>query len=77
MAAPAVTGIAALIRSYYPKLSAAQVKKVIMDSGLPLKAKVIVPGGSTQAKPFADLSKSGKLVNAYNAMILANTISKN
>lgn len=77
MAAPAVTGIAALIRSYYPKLSAAQVKQIIMDSGLPLKAKVIVPGGSTQAKPFADLSKSGKLVNAYNALILANTVSKN
>ena len=77
MAAPAVTGIAALIRSYYPKLSAAQVKQIIIDSGLPLKAKVIVPGGSTQAKPFADLSKSGKLVNAYNALILANTVSKN
>ena len=36
MAAPAVAGIAALIRSQYPKLTAAQVKQVILDSGLPL-----------------------------------------
>lgn len=76
MASPAVAGVAALIRSYYPKLTAAQVKQVIIDSGLPLKAKVILPDGSG-VKPFADLSKSGKLVNAYNALILANKISKN
>jgi subtilisin family serine protease len=77
MAAPAVSGVAALIWSYYPKLSAAQVKQIIIDSGLPLKPKVVVPGGLTQVKPFADLSKSGKLVNAYNALILANKVSKN
>ena len=73
MAAPAVTGIAALIRSYYPKLSAAQVKQIIMQSGLPLKATVVVPG-SSNAKPFNELSKSGRLVNAYNALILANKL---
>jgi len=33
MAAPAVAGVAALIRSYYPKLSASQVKNVLMQSG--------------------------------------------
>lgn len=40
MAAPAVAGVAALIRSYYPKLTAAQVKQVIMDSGLSIKQKL-------------------------------------
>ncbi len=77
MASPAVAGIAALIRSYYPKLTAPQVKQIIMDSGLPLKPKVVVGGDTNNVKPFADLSKSAKLVNAYNALILANKVSKN
>lgn len=72
MAAPAVAGVAALIRSYYPKLSAAQVKQIIMESGLAVKNKVIVGGDTNDIKPFADLSKSSKMVNAYNALILAS-----
>ncbi|MEW4922305.1 S8 family serine peptidase [Algibacter sp. 2305UL17-15] len=71
MAAPGVAGVAALIRSYYPKLSAAQVKQIIMDSGLPIKTKVIVGGDTNNIKPFADVVKSGKIVNAYNALIMA------
>lgn len=77
MASPGVAGVAALIRSYYPKLKAAQVKQIIMDSGLPIKVKVIVDGDSNNVKPFSELSKSGKLVNAYNALILAKQISNN
>jgi subtilisin family serine protease len=76
MAAPGVAGIAALIRSYYPNLSAAQVKQIIMDSGLALKTKVIVGGNSEDVRPFADLSKSAKIVNAYNALIMAAKMSK-
>lgn len=72
MAAPAVAGVAALIRSYYPKLSAAQVKQILMDSGLAVTTKVIVGGDTNNVKPFADLSKSGRMVNAYNALILAS-----
>lgn len=76
MAAPAVAGVAALIRSYYPNLSAAQVKQVIMDSGLAIKTKVIVGGNSEDVRPFADLSKSAKMVNTYNALIMASKMSK-
>tara|TARA_R110001592_G_scaffold72678_4_gene221742 strand:- start:11843 stop:13639 length:1797 start_codon:yes stop_codon:yes gene_type:complete len=72
MAAPDVTGVAALIRSYYPKLTAAQVKQVLMNSGLPVKTNVIVGGNADDIKPFMDLSKSGKIVNAYNALIMAS-----
>ncbi|QFZ54481.1 peptidase S8 [Oceanihabitans sp. IOP_32] len=74
MAAPGVAGVAALIRSYYPKLSAAQVKQVILDSGLAVKTKVIVGGDTNNVKPFADLSKSSKMVNAYNALIMASKL---
>ena len=76
MAAPAVAGVAALIRSYYPKLSAAQVKQILMDSGLAIKTKVIVGGDTDDVRPFADLTKSSKMVNAYNALIMASKMSK-
>ena len=74
MAAPGVAGIAALIRSQYPNLTAAQVKQVILDSGLPLTTKVVVGGDANNVKPFADLSKSGKIANAFNALIMASKI---
>jgi subtilisin family serine protease len=76
MASPAVAGVAALIRSYYPNLSAAQVKQIILDSGLAIKRKVIVGGDYSIIKPFADLSKSSKMVNAFNALIMAAKMSK-
>lgn len=75
MAAPAVAGVAALIRSYYPKLTAAQVKQILMDSGLAVKTKVIVGGDTSKIKPFADLTRSGKMVNAYNALIMASKMN--
>ena len=76
MAAPAVAGVAALIRSYYPKLSATQVKNVIMQSGLSSKASVVISGDPSNSKSFSTISKSGKMVNAYNALLLAETVSK-
>ncbi len=75
MAAPAVAGVAAIIRSYYPKLTAAQVKNIIMNSGISTKASVVV-SENTLNKKFTDLSVSGKMVNLYNALILAEKESK-
>ena len=71
MASPAVAGIAALIRSYYPNLSAPQVKEIIMLSGLAITSKVMIPGDPGRIVPFGDLSRSSRLVNAYNALIMA------
>jgi subtilisin family serine protease len=76
MAAPAVAGVSALIRSYYPDLSAAQVKNIVMQSGLFSKASVIVSGDETKPTTFDKISKSGKMVNAFNALLLADNISK-
>lgn len=77
MASPGVAGIAALIRSYYPKFTAPQVKKIILDSGLLLTTKVAVGGDASNIKPFNELSKSQKIANAYNALLLAEQRSKN
>ena len=76
MAAPAVAGVAATIRSYYPNLSAAQVKEVIMNSGLTSKSPVILGGDASNQQNFGDVSKSGKMVNLYNALILADKMSR-
>lgn len=72
MAAPNTAGVAALIRSYFPKLKASQVKQILMDSGLPLQADVVVGENGAITKPFGEISKSGKAVNAYNALIMAS-----
>lgn len=76
MASPQVAGLAALIRSYYPKLSAPQVKKIIMDSGIDVPFTVYLPGSRTEKVQFSNLSVSGKIVNAYNALLLAQQIAK-
>jgi subtilisin family serine protease len=74
MASPNVAGVAALIRSYYPNLTAAQVKKVIMEGGTALSNTVVV-GEDKHKANFAEVSKSGKIVNAYNSIILAEKLS--
>jgi cell wall-associated protease len=76
MAAPAVAGVAAVIRSQYPKLSAKQVKQILMDSGLASKTPVVLGGDPSNQESFSTISKSGKMVNLYNALILASKISK-
>ncbi|WP_298779296.1 S8 family serine peptidase [uncultured Polaribacter sp.] len=78
--ASAVTsGVAGLIRSYYPNLTAPQVKHILMDSGLEYTLEVSTPTKEDKNKttPFNQLSKSGKVLNAYNALIMADSISKN
>lgn len=74
MAAPAVAGVAALVWSQYPNLTANQVKQIIMKSGITTNATVALPNGSGSAK-FETISSSGKMVNAYNAIIMADKVA--
>jgi cell wall-associated protease len=74
--APMVSGTAALIWSYYPKLTVAEVKQIILDSGTAYNIEVLVPGTKDKKVPFSELSKSGKVLNVYNAMQLAEKVSK-
>ena len=75
MAAPAVAGVAAVIMSQYPKLSAAQVKKIIMQSGVGVNTSIILGGEASNKATFSKASKSGKMVNLYNALILADKVN--
>lgn len=76
MAAPAVAGVAAMIRSYFPELTAAQVKQVILESGLSIDVPIVVGGAEGKEVSLSDISKTGKIANLYNALIRAAEISK-
>ncbi len=76
MASPNAAGVAALIRAYYPKLKAAQVKQIIMQSGIPVNIEVAAGGNPDDMRPFSDVSMTGRIVNAYNAIILADKMSR-
>jgi cell wall-associated protease len=77
-AAAITSGVAALIRSYYPDLTASEVKHILMDSGIEYTLEVATPTEEDPEKttPFNQLSKSGKVLNAYNALLMAERISK-
>jgi subtilisin family serine protease len=78
MASPVVTGIAALIRSYFPQLSAEQVKYAIVNSGSHFSAVVNKPlhddNTTVIPVPFGDLGINPGFVNAAGAVELAATL---
>jgi len=74
MAAPVVTGVAALIMEYYPKLSARQVKYILTHSVMHLPDNQVKWPGGGKTIDFSQLSATGGIVNAFNALQLAATM---
>jgi len=72
MASPMVAGVAAVLRSYFPTLSAEQVKDIIMSSSATNNSMVIKPGSDEKVK-FSELSNSGGTLDAYQAVKKAMT----
>lgn len=71
MASPVVAGVAALVKSYFPKITAAQLRQLLIESTVKFpEQQVNQPGGEGQVA-FGELSNSGGEVNAYNAVKLA------
>lgn len=70
MAAPVVSGLAALLMSYFPKLTAADVKRIILESATRYGDTMVVRPGSKAGEkvPFSALSATGGVVNAYAAI---------
>ncbi|WP_210420725.1 S8 family peptidase [Chitinophaga sp. XS-30] len=72
MASPVVAGAAALILSYYPDLSARQLKEIIEKTASPLPENLVnKPGAKDETIDFSELSTSGGMVNVYEALKLA------
>ena len=77
MASPVTAGVAALILEYYPTLTPQQIKNIIEKSAVSPKTEVNVPGSEKKAK-LSDISKTGGLVNVYEAVKMADVMtSKN
>lgn len=78
MASPVVAGLAALVRSYYPDLKASEVRDIIIKSVTKVEQKVKVKDtfNETVKLKFSEISLSGGVVNAYNALQLAAERSK-
>jgi subtilisin family serine protease len=70
MAAPVVSGVAALLFSYFPELSANEIKEVILESTQPYEGEVYLPG-TKELVEFPTLSVTGGIVNAYEAVKIA------
>ena len=77
MAAPVVTGVAALILEFYPNLTPQQVKYCIEKSAVPPPVKVKKPGSEDELVNLSDISKSGGIISAYEALKLASTLTAN
>lgn len=70
-AAPVVTGVAALVWSYYPELTHLEVKDLLLDNVANFKRKCVkIPNraGKGKRKRMKNLCVTGGVVNAYNAM---------
>lgn len=70
MSAPVVSGVAALLFSYFPSLTAKELKEILLKSTYKPNQMVNKPQTKIQV-PFNSLSVSGGIVNAYNAISLA------
>lgn len=74
MACPLVAGVAAFIWQHYPNLTAAQVKQAIEKTTSAPSEDVKKPGTDEKVK-MSELSKTGGIVNAYEAVKYASTLS--
>ncbi|GAB3201962.1 subtilisin family serine protease [Pontibacter aydingkolensis] len=76
-ASPVVSGVAALVWSYYPELTALELKDVLLQSSVKYpKLKVYYPTEEKSKKTtkFSTLSASGGVVNAFEALKLAERV---
>jgi len=75
MAAPVVTGIAAVLKAYYPQLTAVQLKEALMSSARQYNGLKVKLKGKSSKELFSGLSKSGGVVDLINAFKKAGEIS--
>lgn len=82
MASPVTAGMAAFLLEYYPTLTPVQLKSIIEKSAVKISTKTAKPTGEPDGNgeqvDFSDLSKTGGLINAYEAVKMAASMaSKN
>jgi subtilisin family serine protease len=71
MATPVVSGLAAMLMSYYPELKAKDVKRIIEATVTKINFPVNLPGTRDKKIDFSELCRTGGIVNAYEAVKMA------
>jgi subtilisin family serine protease len=67
MACPATAGVAALIRGYFPELTASQVREVLMQTSVKYKKSIEIPSAKKSRK-MTETCITGGFVNAAEAV---------
>lgn len=68
MAAPVVSGVAAILFSYFPELKTADIKKALLTSVVKYDGVNVTRPGGEDLVLFSNLSRTGGVVNLYNAV---------
>lgn len=78
MACPVTAGVAAVLRSYFPDLTAKDIKKIIAKSANKNNkdSKVKKPGPRGDVVEFNELSNTGGIVDLYEAVKMAMEMTK-
>ena len=78
MSAPILSHIAALVRAYFPKLTATEVKAILMQScWKPNDQSALFPISLDQSKKLNDISAEGGIINAALSIQNAVQFQKN
>ena len=72
-ATPIVSGLTALLWSYYQELNYKQIIYCVKESAKPIENETFKPGSNDKIK-FSQLSKMGGIVNLYNAINIAQSL---
>lgn len=74
MASPVVAGLAAMLRSYFPQLTAEEVKEIILNSVTKIDQRVRIKNesGGNKRVYLDEISTAGGIVNAYQAVVEAD-----
>lgn len=75
MASPSTAGVAALLMSYFPTLSATDVRDILLESSRKFDNLKVTQPGAKESVNFSSLSASGGVVNAYEAVKMAMSMS--
>jgi subtilisin family serine protease len=78
MAAPVASGVAAVLKSYYPNLTPQQIKKILIKSSIKdyKGKKVLKPGSKDELVEFENLGKNAGTINMYEAVKMAERYHK-
>jgi cell wall-associated protease len=73
MACPATVGVAAMLLEYFPSLNASDVKEILRQSTRKFDHLKVTKPGTDELVEFSELSSTGGIVNAYEAVKLAQS----